>query len=265
MLWVQKWELGENYYCLFHAKKWVPLSIWCFKLLHRGVLPLGQCLAKLHEKRRQDIQQRSDQRVVAPLSFHQISMEGLEETDSSISYYVLPYEKDSCRRTAEHVPHQYPSSRISQSHLRTVVLSCPLAQCERAKCWSCTWEQRRATNEVSIQTFLLYLDLPPHQTPIQPCPYMPVLTSSHWDSSTLTKPAEGWNKRRGTLQIQLTPCEFLCALSPSPKADTMSLGHRILSLRAGPLSQESPAHQRAQTLATQPYCRWERLQALLQP
>jgi len=42
----------------------------------------------------------------------------------------------------------------------------------------------------------------------------------------------------------LTPRELLCVLSPPPKADSTSLGHRIFSRRSGHLSQESAAHHR---------------------
>lgn len=78
--------------------------------------------------------------------------------------------------------------KTSQSHLRTVVLSCPLAQCEAAKCWSCNSPSGASSETVNADLTALFRPSSHPSLPLHPCTavpkHLPVLTSSHRDSST---------------------------------------------------------------------------------
>lgn len=56
--------------------------------------------------------------------------------------------------------------------------------------------------------------------------------------------------RKETFGIYLTPLKLFTALSPSPRADSMSLGPRIFFSSSGHLSQERRAQHTTDTMAT---------------
>lgn len=107
LLWVQKQELGQNYYCLFCP---VPLIIWCFKALTKRRVTIRSAPGKAPWKEETIYSAKKWQESLSPSKvFIELAWRGWRKIPPHPSAFCLARRTHA--RTAESVPHQYPSSK----------------------------------------------------------------------------------------------------------------------------------------------------------